>query len=198
VIAYASRTGTRRNLDALSAAGWRLLVSARGRLRCEGFPYALDNGAWTAHTRSEPFNVCAFVRAVEEMGSRADFVVAPDIVMGGRASLELTRKWLPWCLERCDRVLIAVQDGHTPDDVRPLLSDRVGVAIGGSTEWKEDQLARQVWRASWVHVLRVNTARRVHLCSSAGADSFDGSGVSRFVVELGRVDAARRQESFKW
>ena len=28
MIAYASRTGTRRNLAALRAAGWRLLVSA--------------------------------------------------------------------------------------------------------------------------------------------------------------------------
>lgn len=45
MIGYASRTGTRRNLDALRAAGWRLMVSARGALRTEGFPYALDNGA---------------------------------------------------------------------------------------------------------------------------------------------------------
>src|SRR3546814_4879783 len=48
VIAYASRTGTRRNLDALRDAGWRLMVSARGVLRTEGFPYELDNGAWTS------------------------------------------------------------------------------------------------------------------------------------------------------
>lgn len=49
MIAYASRTGTRRNLAAIREAGWRLLVSAASCLRNEGFPYALDNGAWSAY-----------------------------------------------------------------------------------------------------------------------------------------------------
>jgi hypothetical protein len=40
IIPYASRTGTRRNLDALRERGWRLLVSASGVLRTEGFRYA--------------------------------------------------------------------------------------------------------------------------------------------------------------
>lgn len=31
MVGYASRTGTRRNLNALARAGWRLLVSAKGR-----------------------------------------------------------------------------------------------------------------------------------------------------------------------
>jgi hypothetical protein len=44
MIGYTSRTGTRQNLDALRHAGWRLLVSARGPLRPEGFRYGLDNG----------------------------------------------------------------------------------------------------------------------------------------------------------
>lgn len=40
MIPYASRTGTKRNLDAMRANGWGLLVSAKGVLRTEGFPYA--------------------------------------------------------------------------------------------------------------------------------------------------------------
>ena len=68
MIGYASRTGTRRNLDALRAAGWRLLVSARGVLRSEGCGYALDNGAWTAHQRGEAFDEDAFVEAVDRLG----------------------------------------------------------------------------------------------------------------------------------
>lgn len=39
MLGYASRTGTRRNLAALRAAGWRLLVSATGVHRDEGFPF---------------------------------------------------------------------------------------------------------------------------------------------------------------
>ena len=97
--------------------------------------------------------------------------------------------------EDCQRVLIAVQDGMRPADVAPYLSHRVGVAVGGSTEWKEAQLDRRVWRASWLHVLRVNTARRIRLCHWAGADSFDGSSASRFAVTLPALDSARRQPS---
>ena len=94
MLAYASRTGTRRNLDALRAAGWRLMVSARGVLRTEGFRYALDNGAWTSFQRNEPFDEAAFERAVALLGPGADWIVLPDIVMGGLASLRFSQKWL--------------------------------------------------------------------------------------------------------
>lgn len=94
MIAYASRTGTRRNLKALREAGWRLIVSARGVLRTEGFPYALDNGAWTAFQEwlkgARPVNLLdlgAFLRAVRLLGGGADWIVLPDIVMGGETSL---------------------------------------------------------------------------------------------------------------
>lgn len=62
MIAYASRTGTRRNLDALRGAGWRLLVSATGVHRHEGFRYAIDNGAWTAYQAGTLWNESAFLR----------------------------------------------------------------------------------------------------------------------------------------
>ncbi len=78
LVGYASRTGTKRSLAALREAGWRLLVSAKGVLRTEGFDYALDNGAWTAHQKGEPFDVPAFEKAVEALGTGADWIVAPD------------------------------------------------------------------------------------------------------------------------
>lgn len=90
MIAYASRTGTRSTLAALRAAGWRLLVSATGVLRTEGFGYALDNGAWSAFQRGQSFDELAFRRALDMLGAGADFVVVPDIVCGGEASLELS------------------------------------------------------------------------------------------------------------
>ncbi len=62
MIAYVSRTGTHRDLDALRAAGWRLMVSARGVLRTEGYRYALDNGTWALFQRGEPLHVAAFER----------------------------------------------------------------------------------------------------------------------------------------
>ncbi len=195
MIAYASRTGTRRNLAALRAAGWRLLVSARGVLRHEGFAYALDNGAWTAHTHGEPFDESAFVRAVDRLGAGADFVVLPDIVAGGLKSLAYSLSWLPR-LEH-PHLLLAVQDGMTTEDVRPHLGQRVGVAVGGTTDWKLGtlhhwgSLARET--GCWLHVLRVNSQRRIRRCQDVGAHSFDGSGPSRFAKHLAVLDAAVRQ-----
>jgi hypothetical protein len=48
-------------------------------------------------------------------------------------------------------------------------------------------------RGCHYHVARVNTSRRVLHCAAAGAHSFDGSSVSRFVVNLPKLDGARRQ-----
>lgn len=96
MIGYAARTGTHRNLEALRLAGWRLLVSARGKLQTHGMRYALEWGA----------------------------------------------------------------------------------------------LARDT--GCYLHVARVNTVRRVRLCDAAGADSFDGSSVTRFACNLPRLDFARR------
>ena len=197
MIAYASRTGTRRNLEALRSAGWRLLVSATGAHRTEGFRYAIDNGAWTAHQQGTPFDADAFRAVVEVLGHDADFVVVPDVVAGGLQSLEVSRRWLPWVLARTRRALIAVQDGMSPSDVAPLLSGRVGIAIGGSTEWKLRELGSRRWSgtAGWLHVLRVNTERRIRLCAYAGASSFDGSSASRFAVNVPRLEQARHAAS---
>jgi len=198
VIAYASRTGTRRNLAALRGAGWRLLVSARGVLRHEGFPYALDNGAWTAFQKGEPFDVPAFERAVAWGGSGADWLILPDIVGGGLESLRVSMEWAPRLQSVCP-LLLAVQDGMAIDDVASIVGPDLGVAVGGSTGWKESTLP--AWgqlaslRGAYLHVLRVNTCRRIDLCRDAGAHSFDGTSVTRFVKTLPLLDGARRQLS---
>lgn len=197
VIAYASRTGTKRNLDALRAAGWRILVSAAGPLRNEGFPYALDNGAWSAYTAGRPFDEALFVRALRKMGALADWTVIPDIVAGGAPSLELSLRWMRQVLDESPRALLAVQDGISPADVRPFLGERVGIFVGGSTPYKLKtmpawgSLAREL--GCWLHIGRVNTGRRIRDCSAAGATSFDGTSASRFAVTVRPLDLARRQ-----
>lgn len=196
MIPYASRTGTKRNLDALRGAGWHLLVSARGVLRHEGFPYALDNGAWTAFQKGEPFDEAAFLKAIDLLGAGAEWIVIPDIVSAGHTSLGFSLSWLPR-LAHFPRLLLAVQDGLKPSDVSHLLSPRIGVFLGGSTEWKESTM--RDWgaicrrRGAWFHVGRVNTRIRIRLCKDAGADSFDGSSPSRYCKMLPRLDAEVRQ-----
>lgn len=197
--AYASRTGTKRNLDGLRDAGWGLLISATGDHRDEGFTdHMLDNGAWTAHQQGKAWDREAFERLLEAYGETAHQTVAPDIVAGGAASLELTRSWLPRLLELPGHVLVAVQDGMTASSVRELLGPRVGVFVGGSTGWKWSSL-REVWGplcaelGTRLHVGRAGSGRMVERCGLAGAYSFDTSEPSRYRVKLPGLDNARRQ-----
>jgi len=197
MIGYASRTGTRRNLEALRRAGWRLLVSATGCWRNEGFRYALDNGAWTAHQNGLPFDGARFLRLVEQMGEAADWIAVPDIVAGGLRSLEFSLQWLPRLAGM--RLLLPVQDGMTPRDVASHVGPDLGIFIGGSSDWKEQtalawgELARE--RSAYLHMARVNTQRRILIAQAAGCHSFDGTSVSRYAVTLHELDPVRRQQS---
>lgn len=197
LIAYASRTGTVRNLNALREAGWRLLVSATGELRPEGFRYAIDNGAWTAFQQKQPFDEAAFVLALRTLGAGADWTVVPDIVAGGLRSLEFSASWLPRVLDACPRALLAVQDGMQPADVAPFINDtRMGLFVGGSTEWKLATMGQ--WaamareRRAVCHVGRVNTRRRILMCARAGVTSFDGTSATVYASTLPLLDGARR------
>ncbi len=198
MMCYASRTGTRRNLDALRSAGWGLLVSRAGSWRTEGFNrYMVDNGAWSDYQAGRAFDDDAFERLIDKLGSRADCIVLPDIVAGGRASLELSLRWSNRCLSVCPLVLIAVQDGMTENDLEPLVGLSVGIFLGGTTAWKLSTMAR--WglfcarRGVYYHVARVNSERRMWLASAAGAHSIDGSSATRYAITLPLLDRASRQ-----
>lgn len=205
MICYASRTGTRRNLDALRAHGWRLLVSRAGVWRTEGFEnIAGDNGAWSDYQAGRPFDEDAYDRFLEWVEAQAcsvDWLVLPDIVAGGMESLALSLRYLNRCRSVAPLVLIAVQDGMTPDDLSPLVGPHVGIFLGGSTEWK---IAKMIeWgefcteRGIHYHVARVNTLKRMYVAIAAGADSVDGSSASRYAVTLPMLaSGARHQDLF--
>jgi hypothetical protein len=198
MIPYASRTGTRRNLAKLRAANWRLLVSATGVHRNEGFQYAIDNGAWTAYQQERPFDVEAFEKVLDKLGDGADWIAVPDIVAGGLDSLRMSEQWLPR-LEHYRLLLLPVQNGIEPADVEGLLGERVGIFVGGDTDWKLEtlaawgQLARK--RRCHLHVARVNTARRIIRCRDHGAHSIDGTSASRYALTLPLLDNAVRQQT---
>jgi hypothetical protein len=196
MIGYTSRTGTRTTLAGLAAAGWHLLVSATGAHRTEGFPYALDNGAWTAHQQGTPWDENAFLELVHGLGRGAEFIVAPDIVAGGMRSFVTSLEWVR-ALSCLGLVLVPVQNGMSPAVIAPYLNEWVGVFVGGTVEWKLETM--ETWgrvareRDAYLHVGCVNTRRRVSRCAVAGAHSFDGTGPVRFPSTLGKLDAQRKQ-----
>lgn len=205
--AYASRTGTARNIKALREAGWRWIIGPldHGGRQTFGMGWALDNGAWPAFEQGMPWNERAFECVLDVHGEGADFVVVPDVVADREASLIRTRQWLPRLMARRElrgsMILIAVQDGMTHDEIAQLADNdpRIGIFIGGSTEWKLSAI--MPWgrwakdRGLYVHVGRVNSSKRIALCAQAGADSFDGTSVTRYASNLARLDGARRQRA---
>lgn len=209
MICYASPTGTRRNLETLRRHGWGLLVGpARHVWRndpVEGFSrLAGDNGAWSCYQAGRAFDEAGYERFLEWLAPQADrldWLVLPDIVAGGGASLVLSLRYLNRGLSIAPLVLIAVQDGMEPDDLEPLVGPGVGIFLGGSTAWK---IARMLeWGAFCAehrvhyHVARVNTLKRTYLAIAAGAHSIDGSSASRYAVTTSMLSyAARHRDLF--
>ena len=202
---YATLSGTRRNMDAMHLQGARVLMGPDQLLRFSGrvppLAWALDNGAWGCHLRGAPFDAAAFEQVLQRWGEGADWIVAPDIVAGGRDSLALSLAWVPRLLTLAP-VLLAVQDGMQPEDIRPHLWSRVGIFVGGSTAWKWRTLPR--WAAlaqrmgAHLHVGRVNSAKAIKACASLGVTSCDGTSMSRYAVNaplLGKAARSPVQES---
>jgi hypothetical protein len=196
---YASRTGTRRNLDALRNHGWGLLVSRAGVWRTEGFDRIVgDNGAWADFQAGRPFDEDAFERFLDWLAAQTvpDWIVLPDIVAGGRESLDLSMRYVNRCRSVAPLVLVAVQNGMVTDDLAPIVGPAIGIFLGGTTEWKLATMAE--WgrfcaeRGVHYHVARVNSAKRMYQAIAAGAYSIDGSSATRYAVTLPNLSNASR------
>ena len=194
---YASNTRTARNLAALALHGWRILLTPDNPNPPAGFRYGIDNGAWKAFNQGQPFDEIAFRSLLRLRGEQADFVVIPDLVAEGERSFHYSLTWLSR-MAHVSTPLLAVQDGMTPGSVRAFLASdpRIGIFLGGSTEWKLSQIrdwgvfAAELGRH--YHVGRVNTGRRIRLCEEAGALSFDGTSATVFSCTLPALESARQ------
>lgn len=200
MFAYASNTRTRRNLEALRIAGWRILLTPDNPRPPERMNFGIDNGAWKFRDDPGANDWAGFAELVERYGCAADFVVLPDIVAGGMDSLRLSISWIPK-LRTLRNLLLPLQDGMNPDAVGSVLREHrnVGLFLGGSTEFKIREmygwgLVAASWRR-WYHIARVNTLRRIRLCAETGATSFDGTSATMFSCTIPMLDAGRKQPS---
>lgn len=140
------------------------------------FPYALDNGAWPAFTRSVAFDALAY-RGLIARATAAAIVpmwpAVPDVVCDRDATIEAWYRWAPELRAYGYPLAFVVQNGMTHDDV-PASADLV--FVGGSTEWKWETVAYWCEHFPRVHVGRVNMERLLWQAHRAGAESCDGSG----------------------
>lgn len=154
------------------------LLTPLTRYKARGERFAIDNGAFSS------FDAKSFLTLLKREEHRKDlcrFVAVPDVVGSARRTLEVFDYWQPR-LKGWPLALVA-QDGqeHLPIDWYKLTA----VFIGGTTEWKMGPHAKAIVRAGkamgkWVHAGRVNTPGRFEYFDDLGADSLDGTGLSRY------------------
>lgn len=158
--------------------GQLLTPLTRYRLRDPMRPWAIDNGAFAGFDRE------AFMALLDRESSNRErclFVTVPDVVGSARRTLEVFEHWKDrfagW------RLALACQDGqeHLPIP----WPDIEAIFIGGSTAWKASEHAAHIVKAAkligkWVHVGRVNHPARWNHFEKLGADSIDGTGISRY------------------
>jgi hypothetical protein len=166
----------------------QLLTPLTRYTRREGM-WACDNGSFSR------FNAPAFLSLLKRNEAGRDsclFVAAPDVVGSARRTLEIFSHW--YCKISKWPIALVAQDGI--EDLAIQWDMLSAIFIGGTTDWKDSKAAADVVKTAiavgcHVHVGRVNTPRRWKHFADIGADTCDGSGVSRFDWMLDKIAAGR-------
>lgn len=140
--------------------------------------YAIDNGAFSG------FREAAFFRLLHRerhTRSRCLYVSMPDIVGDAAGTLELFHVFKLRC--RDWPLALVAQDGLTQDAVP--WDEIVCLFLGGRDPWKDSIDAQKLViaakrRNKLAHIGRVNALDRFVRYAELGADTCDGSGVSRY------------------
>jgi len=154
------------------------------------FNYGLDNGAFS-QPPGELFHRMA-MKAKDDPS--CEWIVMPDVVGDAGSTTALFHYWVQELALEGKRAY-ALQDGA--ENVAIPWADFECLFIGGTDHFKESnscfQLAlRAKELGKWVHVGRVNTPRRIVYWDGV-ADSFDGSGISRFTDQRNHALAVMRE-----
>jgi hypothetical protein len=164
------------------------LLTPLTRFRNLGGTFAIDNGAFSGFSRREFSNL---LRRQQVNRDRCLFVTIPDIVGNARRTLE-TWKMRHDFAPNWPHALVA-QNGL--EDLDIPWSEMTAVFIGGDDNFKDSNAAYDIVKTAkilgrHVHVGRVNGAKRYMAYSNLGADTCDGSGVSRFGGKLQKIAKA--------
>lgn len=157
--------------------------------------YAADNGCYVESKAGRPFNAERWLRWLEQLPvQRALFAALPDVLEWyddpetGRpycignvdATLERSAGYVERVKELGFPAALVAQDGLEDLDTVPFAID--ALFIGGSDGFKLGPNVRQLVaqardRGMWVHMGRVNSAKRLRYAGEIGCNSADGTFV---------------------
>lgn len=144
-----------------------------------GIPWAADNSAFAGFDEGGFRRMLAAVTDVP--GCR--FVAVPDVVADAAATLAQWEEWHGECAASGQPLAFVAQDGLDLADAP--WGEMGALFIGGSNEYKlgpagEAAISEALRRGLWVHMGRVNTARRFRYAKALGCHSVDGTQFSRW------------------
>jgi hypothetical protein len=161
-----------------------------------GFRWAADNDALAGFDEGRYLRMLEAIASGDRAQSRPHsgclFVAVPDDAQMGpdgplvsaEGTLELFDHWEPLIVAQYRLPLaLVLQDGQ---ERLPVPWRRIAaVFVGGSTRWKLGPhaaalVAEARRRGKYIHMGRVNSARRAAYAASIGCDSIDGTGASKF------------------
>lgn len=148
---------------------------------------AFDNGVFQSYKRGYPFMEGLFWKVLTKcysLGINLDFIVCPDIVMGGNDSLDFSVEWARTLLKTAPVLALAVQDGITTQMVDSYILSLFDVIfVGGSVEWKwktADEWTKFAHKnKKKIHIGQVGQARYLRFAEHIGVDSVDSTSIVR-------------------
>lgn len=148
---------------------------AQGNVRPEGVMWAADNGCFGKGYPGDD-EWLSWLSSMDPAGCL--FAVAPDVVADAAATWDRSAPMLPKIRAIGFPAALVAQDGIENTVVQWDAFDVL--FIGGTTTWKLGRAARHLIREAkrrgkWVHMGRVNSARRYRYAEHVGCDSVDGT-----------------------
>lgn len=173
--------------------GQLLTPLTRYRLRDPSRPWAIDNGFFGD---GDIPGLMSLLKREEHHRDNCLFVTVPDIVGSAQRTRELFEHFkaifVGW------KLALVCQDGQ--ESLPIPWGEIAAVFIGGTTSWKCSHHVEQIMKTAkilgkHIHAGRVNTPERWRWFEERGADTGDGSGMSRFTwmrkAIAGRNDQGR-------
>ena len=138
--------------------------------------YGADNACFS---KGDAFDAPSWLSWLEGLPlDRCLFATLPDVVGDAAATIARSMPYTDQVRRMGFPAALVAQDGL--EDLVVPWDDIDCLFLGGSTEWKLSPAARDLSlearsRGKWVHMGRVNSARRVRIAATFGADSVDGT-----------------------
>lgn len=153
----------------------QIVTPAAGNAVLSGVPWCADNAVFADKYPGDDEYLTWLAERLYPQNCR--FAVAPDVVGDAGATHERSMPMLGRIRELVPVAYVG-QNGATPNS---LPWERFDVLfIGGDTPWKLGPEARALVveaknRGTWVHMGRVNSAKRLRYAQFVGCDSADGT-----------------------